>query len=107
MGQQQTVAFAASGGLSPFVVDEELDRLALKGMAEASGDLLSALPRVRLQSATTEILNLGVGRRCDGRHKDGPRLLRTRLPYTCRDWLRLRRRDLAGVGHRSGVGGAG
>jgi hypothetical protein len=53
----KTVAFAASGGLSHFVVDEEIDRLALRGMAEANGELLSSLPRVRIQSATTEILN--------------------------------------------------
>jgi hypothetical protein len=53
----KTVAFAASGGLSHFVVDEEIDRLALKGMAEANGEILSTLPRIRLQSATTEILN--------------------------------------------------
>ena len=53
----KTVAFACSGGLSHFVVDEEIDRLALKGMAEANGELLGSLPRHRLQSATTEILN--------------------------------------------------
>jgi hypothetical protein len=51
------VAFACSGGLSHFVVDEDLDRLAIKGMCEADGELLSSLPRQRLQSATTEILN--------------------------------------------------
>lgn len=53
----KTVTFAASGGLSHFVVDEEIDRLALKGMTEADGEILSTLPRIRLQSATTEILN--------------------------------------------------
>jgi hypothetical protein len=51
------VAFATSGGLSHFVVDEELDRHALQGMAQADGELLASLPRHRLQSATTEILN--------------------------------------------------
>ena len=51
------VAVATSGGLSHFVVDEEIDRLALKGLNEGSGEILSSLPRVRLQSATTEILN--------------------------------------------------
>ena len=51
------VAFACSGGLSHFVVDEELDRMALKGLAEANGEVLASLPRERLQSATTEILN--------------------------------------------------
>jgi len=51
------VAMACSGGLSHFVVDEELDRIAIKGMEEANGEALSNLPRVRLQSATTETLN--------------------------------------------------
>lgn len=51
------VAIATSGGLSHFVVDEELDRLALKGMADANGEMLTSIPRVRLQSASTEILN--------------------------------------------------
>jgi hypothetical protein len=51
------VAVATSGGLSHFVVDEEIDRLALKGLNEASGEILSSLPRHRMQSATTEILN--------------------------------------------------
>ena len=53
----KTVAFACSGGLSHFVVDEDLDRRALQGLAEADGELLSTLPRERLQSATTETLN--------------------------------------------------
>ena len=51
------VALATSGGLSHFVVDEEMDRLALKGLNEANGDILSSLPRHRMQSATTETLN--------------------------------------------------
>ncbi len=51
------VAIATSGGLSHFTVDEDLDRLALKGLAEASPEILTTLPRHRLQSATTETLN--------------------------------------------------
>jgi 3-O-methylgallate 3,4-dioxygenase len=51
------VAIATSGGLSHFVVDEDLDRTALKGLSEANGEMLTSLPRVRLQSASTEILN--------------------------------------------------
>jgi 3-O-methylgallate 3,4-dioxygenase len=51
------VAFATSGGLSHYVVDDELDRLALGAMAQADGEFLSRLPRTRLQSATTEICN--------------------------------------------------
>jgi len=38
-------------------VDEELDRLALKGLSEGNGELLTSLPRHRLQSAATEIIN--------------------------------------------------
>ena len=53
----KNVAFACSGGLSHFVVDEELDRLALKGMETADAGILTTLPRHRLQSATTETLN--------------------------------------------------
>jgi hypothetical protein len=53
----KNVAFACSGGLSHFVVDEELDRLALKGMEKADAGILTSLPRHRLQSATTETLN--------------------------------------------------
>ena len=51
------IAVATSGGLSHFVVDEDMDRLALKGLNEASAEILTTLPRHRLQSATTETLN--------------------------------------------------
>ena len=51
------VAVITSGGLSHFTVDEDIDNLALKGLTEADGDILSSLPRYKLQSATTEILN--------------------------------------------------
>src|SRR5690349_4319940 len=51
------VAIVTSGGLSHFTVDEEIDRLALKGLTSADGQILSTLPRYKLQSATTEILN--------------------------------------------------
>jgi 3-O-methylgallate 3,4-dioxygenase len=53
----KTVAVIGSGGLSHFVLDEELDRLALKGMMEKNAEILCSLPRQRLQSATSEILN--------------------------------------------------
>ena len=56
-GSDKKVAFGCSGGLSHFVVDEELDRTTLKALNEADGEVLSTLPRHRLQSATTEILN--------------------------------------------------
>jgi hypothetical protein len=51
------VAFACSGGLSHFVVDEDIDQIAIKGLTEANGEILTSLPRHRLQSATTEINN--------------------------------------------------
>lgn len=51
------VAIVTSGGLSHFVVDEEIDRMALQGLTGADGEILTSLPRHRLQSATTEILN--------------------------------------------------
>ena len=51
------VAIVCSGGLSHFTVDEDLDRMALKGLTEANGDILTSLPRYKLQSASTETLN--------------------------------------------------
>jgi len=51
------VAIVTSGGLSHFTVDEEIDRRALEGLTTADGGILSTLPRYKLQSATTEILN--------------------------------------------------
>jgi 3-O-methylgallate 3,4-dioxygenase len=51
------VAIIASGGLSHFVVDEELDRMLIKGMETKDGELLSSLPRHRLDSASSEIRN--------------------------------------------------
>lgn len=51
------VAIVTSGGLSHFTVDEEIDRRAIEGLTSGDGDILSTLPRYKLQSATTEILN--------------------------------------------------
>src|SRR6266566_3181748 len=51
------VAVVTSGGLSHFTVDEEIDRLALKGLTEPDGQILSSLPLFFLETATTEILN--------------------------------------------------
>ena len=51
------VAVIASGGLSHFVVDEELDQMALKGMQEKDPEQLYNLPRHRLNSAASEIRN--------------------------------------------------
>jgi hypothetical protein len=51
------VAVLASGGFSHFVVDEEIDRRALKALEEKDVEALTALPRERLQSGTSEIRN--------------------------------------------------
>jgi 3-O-methylgallate 3,4-dioxygenase len=51
------VAIVTSGGFSHFVVDEEIDRLAIEGLVSADEKILTTLPRYKLQSATTEILN--------------------------------------------------
>ena len=51
------VGILASGGLSHFVVDEELDQQALAGMKAKSVDQLSALPREKINSGSSEIRN--------------------------------------------------
>ena len=51
------VAIVASGGLSHFVTDEEIDRAALKAMKEKDKDAIGKLPLHRLNSATSEIRN--------------------------------------------------
>jgi 3-O-methylgallate 3,4-dioxygenase len=51
------VAVIGSGGLSHFVVDEEIDRLALRLMQERNAEGIASLPRARLQSAASEINN--------------------------------------------------
>jgi 3-O-methylgallate 3,4-dioxygenase len=51
------VAVVASGGLSHFVVDEELDRSILGAIRERDAATLRALPRNRLFSAASESLN--------------------------------------------------
>jgi hypothetical protein len=53
------VALMASGGLSHQIVDEELDRIVADALVERNVDVLSSLPRERLNRApgTPEILN--------------------------------------------------
>ena len=51
------VAVVASGGLSHFVVDEELDQMVLGGLQRKDQAALAAIPRHRLHSATSESLN--------------------------------------------------
>ena len=51
------VAVVASGGLSHFVVDEELDRMVLNGLKEKDAETLMSVPRNRLYSAASETQN--------------------------------------------------
>jgi hypothetical protein len=51
------VAVVASGGLSHFVVDEELDRTVIAGLQQKDAEALKRIPRERLYSATSETLN--------------------------------------------------
>ena len=53
----ERVAVIASGGLSHFVIDTELDRRVLDGLAKGDRESLSTLPRSKLQSGSSEILN--------------------------------------------------
>ena len=52
-----SVAIIASGGLSHFVVDEELDRTVLGALERKDPAALRSLPRHRLHSAASEALN--------------------------------------------------
>lgn len=54
---QRRVAVIASGGLSHFVVDEELDRRVLAAMQSGDLDVLRSIPRGALNSGSSEILN--------------------------------------------------
>jgi 3-O-methylgallate 3,4-dioxygenase len=51
------VAVIASGGLTHFVIDEELDRSVLDSIAAKDGAALGAIPRNKLRSGNSEILN--------------------------------------------------
>lgn len=55
--QDARVAVIASGGLSHFVVDEELDRQVLDGLITRDASVLGSLSRDQLRSGTSEILN--------------------------------------------------
>ena len=54
---KKRVGILASGGLSHFVVDEELDQMALEGMKDKSIARLSQLPREKINSGSSEIRN--------------------------------------------------
>jgi 3-O-methylgallate 3,4-dioxygenase len=49
------VAVVGSGGLSHFLIDEELDRRFLEAVQDKDADTIKALPAKRLQSGTGEI----------------------------------------------------
>jgi hypothetical protein len=52
------VAVMASGGLSHFIIDEDLDHMTLDAMARRDEEAIAALPRERMmQLGTTETLN--------------------------------------------------
>ena len=51
------VAILASGGLSHFVVEEEVDRQLLGGLDDPAGTAMRALPRAALLEGSSEILN--------------------------------------------------
>jgi len=54
---RKRVAIVASGGLSHFFVDEELDRHVLELLAKKDGDALMTLPTAKLESGNSEIRN--------------------------------------------------
>lgn len=51
------VAVLASGGLSHFVVEEDLDRMVIDNLGRAEGGALGAIPRTALLQGSSEILN--------------------------------------------------
>jgi 3-O-methylgallate 3,4-dioxygenase len=56
-GDDRRVAIVASGGLSHFVIDEDLDRQVLLGMQAGDREVLAALPENRFRSGTSETKN--------------------------------------------------
>jgi 3-O-methylgallate 3,4-dioxygenase len=60
------VGIIASGGLSHFLVDEDFDRAILKACADKDAGFLQNLPRNKLNSGSSEILNwVGVAGACE------------------------------------------
>ena len=65
-GGDARVGIIASGGLSHFLVDEEFDRAILKACADKDAAFLQNLPRNKLHSGSSEILNwVGVAGACE------------------------------------------
>ena len=57
MPGSERVGILASGGLSHFTVDEELDRGVLDALKRGDGAALSAIPVQKLNSGNSEIRN--------------------------------------------------
>jgi len=53
----ERIVVVASGGLSHFVIDTELDKTVLEGLANSDESVLSSLPKEKLQMGSSEILN--------------------------------------------------
>ena len=53
----ERIGIAASGGLSHFYVDEDFDRAILKALGNKDAKFLKTLPRNKLNSGSSEILN--------------------------------------------------
>ena len=53
----ERIAVIATGGLSHFVVDEELDRTVIDALRSHDEQALQNLPQGKLRSGTSEILN--------------------------------------------------
>ncbi len=67
MDKQCRVGILASGGLSHFLVSEDLDRRVLDACARHDTDTLAAIPEAVLQSGTSEIKNwITVAAACHG-----------------------------------------
>jgi hypothetical protein len=54
---EERVAIVASGGLTHFCIDEELDRQVIAAMRDRDAEALAAIPRDRFVSGTSETLN--------------------------------------------------
>ncbi len=57
MPEALNVAIVASGGLSHFLIDEELDHTVLAAMQARDYDALARLPRQKLEKGTSEVRN--------------------------------------------------
>jgi 3-O-methylgallate 3,4-dioxygenase len=55
--QHERVGIIASGGLSHFTIDEDLDRLLLSSLRESNQEALAAIPTAKLNSGSSEIRN--------------------------------------------------